>query len=205
MSLREEVELRHASVEDTVPVAATLAAAFQDDPVMRWWIADDAARAAVVPRFFEFALEHQYARHEEIYIAGEDGGAAAWCPPNEWRLPEEEFAALAPGYFEAIGEEYFERGAMIVGLVEERHPEMPHWYLPFIGVRPDRQGRGIGSALLASMTTRLDRDGLPAYLEASSERNRALYLRHGFEVTGDLTLPDGPTMWLMWRDPRDPS
>ena len=29
------------------------------------------------------------------------------------------------------------------------------------------------------------------------------YLRFGFDVTGEITLPDGgPTMWQMWRAPR---
>ena len=52
------------------------------------------------------------------------------------------------------------------------------------------------------MTKRLDRDRVPAYLEASCERNRELYLRHGFELRAELTLPEGPTLWLMWRDPK---
>jgi hypothetical protein len=47
-----------------------------------------------------------------------------------------------------------------------------------------------------------DHDRVPAYLEATSERNKALYLRHGFEVMSELKLPDGPPMWPMWRAPR---
>jgi hypothetical protein len=47
-----------------------------------------------------------------------------------------------------------------------------------------------------------DRDAMPAYLEATSEGNKRLYLRHGFEVTGEIKLPDGPSMWPMWRTPR---
>ena len=43
---------------------------------------------------------------------------------------------------------------------------------------------------------------MPAYLEATSERNKQLYLRHGFEVTGEIKLPDGPRMWPMWRTPK---
>src|SRR5207253_2474548 len=38
-------------------------------------------------------------------------------------------------------------------------------------------------------------------LAASSEGNRRLYRRHGFEVTAEIKLPDGPTMWPMWREP----
>lgn len=39
----------------------------------------------------------------------------------------------------------------------------------------------------------------PVYLEAGSERNKRLYLRHGFEVTGEIHLRDSPPMWCMWR------
>ncbi len=70
-------------------------------------------------------------------------------------------------------------------------------------MQPDDQGRGIGSALLRPVLTRCDREGVPAYLEASSERNRALYARHGFEVVERIELPGGgPPMWRMWREPQ---
>jgi hypothetical protein len=52
------------------------------------------------------------------------------------------------------------------------------------------------------MLTRCDDEGMPAYLEATTERNRALYERHGFVALGPLELPGGPTMQAMWREPR---
>lgn len=58
--------------------------------------------------------------------------------------------------------------------MEERHPpEPPHWYLFILGTEPAAQGRGLASALLAHMLARADADGMPAYLESSSERNLA--------------------------------
>lgn len=42
---------------------------------------------------------------------------------------------------------------------------------------------------------------MTAYLEATSPLNRRLYERHGFEVTGEIQLPNGPAMWPMWREP----
>ena len=52
------------------------------------------------------------------------------------------------------------------------------------------------------MLERADREGMPAYHEATTPRNRALYERHGYVNHGEFTLPDdGPTLWRMWRDP----
>jgi GNAT superfamily N-acetyltransferase len=79
------------------------------------------------------------------------------------------------------------------------HPEEPHWYLPWIGVRPEAQGRGLGAALLRRGLARADRDGLPAYLEATNRRNAALYARHGFEALGTVNAPGYPEIIPMWR------
>ena len=54
----------------------------------------------------------------------------------------------------------------------EFHLTEPHWYLPLIGVDVTKQGRGYGSALLRHALERCDRDGLPAYLEATSPLNK---------------------------------
>ena len=56
------------------------------------------------------------------------------------------------------------------------------------------------------MSSRLDRcdaEYAPAYLESSNPDNVPYYERFGFEVTGELRLPDGgPSLIPMWRKPR---
>jgi GNAT superfamily N-acetyltransferase len=74
--------------------------------------------------------------------------------------------------------------------------------LAAIGVRPEQQGKGLGTALLEPGLDHTDRLGLPAYLESSNIRNVPLYERHGFEVTEEVELPSGPPIWLMWRPAR---
>lgn len=72
-----------------------------------------------------------------------------------------------------------------------------------IGVSPKHQGEGIGEALIRGVLERCDREGTPAYLEASSVRGRGLYERLGFSFTGrTVDLPYGPPMWPMWREPQ---
>ncbi|MYR62460.1 GNAT family N-acetyltransferase [Streptomyces sp. SID625] len=91
----------------------------------------------------------------------------------------------------------------IVRLLDARHPAgRAHEYLWMIAVAPDRQGAGLGGALVRHVLDRCDREGLPAYLEASSPRSTRLYERLGFAYTGTtVDLPDGPRMWPMWREP----
>ena len=66
-------------------------------------------------------------------------------------------------------------------------------------MRPEHQGKGLGTALLRPGLEHADALRLPAYLESSNERNVPLYERHGFAVIAEHVLPDGPTLWLMWR------
>ena len=74
------------------------------------------------------------------------------------------------------------------------HPHEPHWYLASLGTAVDRQGKGVGRALMRPVLGALRRRGLPCYLESSKERNVPFYRRHGFEVVEEVPLPaTGPS------------
>ena len=133
------------------------------------------------------------------------GGAAAavWLPPpGNWQLSRSQRVRLLPPLIRFLG---LRTASVLAGLdrMEERHPRDPsHWYLFILGTEPAAQGQGLGSALLAQVLARVDAEGMPVYLESSSERNLALYGRHGFEVTSEVAIPGGPRIWPMWREPR---
>jgi hypothetical protein len=56
---------------------------------------------------------------------------------------------------------------------------------------------------MRSRLDRVDAEHAPAYLESSKHANIAYYQRFGFDVTGEIVVPDGgPTLWPMWRPPR---
>ena len=80
-----------------------------------------------------------------------------------------------------------------------------HHHLAILAVRPDLQGHGIGTALLDAHHAILDEGGIVAYLEASDEGTRGIYLRHGYADYGSpIELADGPFMYPMVRHPRAP-
>jgi GNAT superfamily N-acetyltransferase len=71
-----------------------------------------------------------------------------------------------------------------------------------MAVAPERQGAGIGGALLTAVLDICDERQTLAYLDATRSENRRLYERYGFEATGEIRLPEGPTKWPMLRPPQ---
>jgi ribosomal protein S18 acetylase RimI-like enzyme len=187
--------VRLATPADVPQLAATLARAFDDDPVARYALPSARRRPGQQRRFFAGRLRTLLS-DELVFCDEERRGAALWAPPDRWRTPLSELVrtrivttrlplVLAGGV-----------------RLEHRHPRDPHLYLAVLGVDPSGQGRGLGSRLLAPGLERCDAEGVPAYLESSKERNVAFYGRHGFEVTGEVRMPLGPPLWLMTRAPR---
>ena len=86
-------------------------------------------------------------------------------------------------------------------LIDDHHPPGSYWYLLFMGVVPARQGQGLGSALMAPVLERCDHENVRAYLDATSERGKRLYERHGFEAEEAFRPLGGPPVWPMWRQP----
>jgi ribosomal protein S18 acetylase RimI-like enzyme len=191
----DAVRPRLATPADIPALSRTLAAAFFDDPVFSYCYPDAAARRAILPRWFEIVTEATLS-HGELYTTDDVVAGAVWAPPG---AEDDEQMGVALGEISGTNAQtlfgIFER-------MEERHPHEPHHYLFLLGTRPEWQCRGIGSALMRPVLERCDRDDMPAYLEATSEGNKGLYLRHGFEVTGEIKLPGGPSMWPMWRTPK---
>jgi ribosomal protein S18 acetylase RimI-like enzyme len=187
-------------LHDVARLAATLSAAFHDDPVMRWLIPDADERRAIGPAFFTL-FAGAFQRHGHAYRTTDGSGAALWTAPGVASVAEAETPEFNSAIAETCGPATG-RGAIVEPLMSEQHPTDPHWYLGFLGVEPVGQGRGTASAMLEHVLTDVDRDRAPAYLEASTSRNRALYERHGFETVGEIELPDGPSLWPMWREPR---
>ena len=175
---------------------ATLTMAFSADPILRWVFPDSREFLEGYPQLVRaFGANALQSGTVERTPAFE--GVALWLAPASG--PDE---ALLGALIESFPDERKEELLGFLGKMEQFHIQEPHWYLPFIGVDPARQGSGHGSALLAHATARCDRDGLPAYLEASSPRNKPLYERHGFVEAGVIQYGSSPAMWSMVRKPR---
>ncbi|HUE28484.1 MAG TPA: GNAT family N-acetyltransferase [Solirubrobacteraceae bacterium] len=191
------------TVSDVAPVAVALAQAFYDDPHFSWIVRNDDIRMQRLERGFATFVGRVWLPVGGSYTHERQVGAALWMPPGTWHLGLLDQLRVLPATIRAL------RGdttRMLRGLtfIEKKHPHEPeHWYLATLGVATAWQGRGYGAALMRPVLERCDREQVPAYLEASTLRNRALYERHGFEVVEECTYAgDAPPLWRMWREPQ---
>ncbi|NIH97131.1 GNAT family N-acetyltransferase [Mycolicibacterium fluoranthenivorans] len=198
------VDVRPAVRADIAALSQVLGRAFYDDPVMAWMLPDPVARRRKLHRVFAALTRHHHLSRGGVEVAAAGsvlGAAALWDPPGQWRHTVGEQVRAAPGLLLAFGAA-LRRGQQAEELMQRHHPEEPHWYLAVIGSDPSVRGSGQGQALMRSRLDRCDAEHAPAYLESSNPANIGYYQRFGFEVTGEIVLPDGPSLWPMWRQPR---
>jgi GNAT superfamily N-acetyltransferase len=195
--------VRRATFDDRRVATAALASAFAEDPILSWLIGERDDVEARLHHIFGHFLGTELAKElHAVDIVDGGGGVAIWHEVDDWKTPNRQLPRMLPSAIRTFGRR-IPRALRTLAMVEKAHPSAPHVYLAFLGVSRDRQGRGLGGAMLASMTERCDTEGLAAYLENSNPRNEALYARHGFVARGPVTLPSGaPPLTAMWREPR---
>jgi len=197
------VKIEKATAADAPQLAQVLANAFYDDPTVTWMAPDDERRRRIGPLGFGTWLERIYLPKDAVYTDAGRRAAALWSPPGKWRLSPGLQLRLGPRFVRLFG---LKRTPLVLrglALLDRKHPDdRPHWYLGILGTDPGHQGKGLGSAVMRPVLDRCDAEGLGAYLESSKEQNVPFYRRHGFEVTEEVHLPEGPPLWLMWSEPR---
>ncbi len=191
---------RAGAAADVPALSDALADAFVEDPIFGWLIPDEDRRRARLRRFFELELRYVVLPKGRIWTPSKTKGASLELPPGAWRMPFTTQLAHGPGFTRVFGMR-LPQALTLITLMENRHIREPHYYIAYVGVASEAQGEGLGTRLLRPTLDRCDEKGLPTYLEATSERNLALYERLGFQVQGELRLGSSPPLWLMRRPP----
>jgi GNAT superfamily N-acetyltransferase len=199
------IDVRPLQKADVRDASRVLGRAFYEDPIMTWMLPKTAQRAKSLPRMFAAMTRHHFLSGGGAEVAVHDSGigaAALWDAPGRWKHSGREELGMMPTLIWAFRSRV-SAARQVMEIMKREHPEEPHWYLAVIGSDPMVRGGGFGQALMGSRLDRCDAEHAPAYLESSNPDNVPYYMRFGFEVTGEIKLPDGgPSMWPMWRAPR---
>jgi len=198
--------VRRASAADIPVLAAVLARAFARDPYHRFLAGDAPERNQRMRDGWSALLRHSSNRLSDTWTTDSRAGVAVWHPPGYDGPSFLDSLRLLPSVARLAGSWRRLRAiSRAVSALEARrrgHVARPHYYLSVLGVDPDRQGEGIGTALLEPTLAAADHAGVPAYAESAIARSVLLYERLGFEVVEELTLPGTDIHgWLMVRNP----
>lgn len=190
-------DIRLAARDEMPQTVACIVAAFITDPLARFLWPAPHDYLHTMP-----SLAREYAtgsfEHGSAFVCADFGGAAIWLPPGVSPSAE----ALERLFRETVEPERLDDVRAGFEQMEAWRPKEPHWYLPFIGVDPNAQNRGIGRALMSCGVSQCDEGGQVAYLEATNPRNISLYERYGFEVMGEIRVGKAPLITPMLRRPR---
>jgi GNAT superfamily N-acetyltransferase len=187
-------EPRTASLDDLETIARIGAAGFYDDPVMTCF-PDPDARLEQARTLFSGLGADILPDRGTIHVL-EDACMSMWREPGFDDSGDED-----PGPM-PFPDDAVDRIGVLEATMAASHPHESHWYLNFLSTVPERQGQGLGARTMQPVLRICDAESVPAYLEATGLRNLALYERHGFVQTGEIRVPDGPTLYPMWRNPR---
>ncbi|KAA6220900.1 GNAT family N-acetyltransferase [Streptomyces albofaciens JCM 4342] len=191
--------VRPATRDDLPRALRTLQRAFADYAFTRHTIAAD-DHLGRLHRFNELFVTRIGLEHGRVWVADDGDAVAVWTTP-ETADAGAVFAELGPLFAELAGDRA-EVSAQAEATMGPHRPTGPVWFLGSVGVDPDRQGRGLGGAVIRPGLEAADAAGVPAFLETSDERNVRFYERLGFAVTADYVLPGGgPRTWAMTRKP----
>ena len=183
-----------------------LARAFADDPGTSYLLPDPERRARLLGTLFSSVLLVS-ATYCRIYItSGPLSGVAIWAPP-EHPIPPVSIRnrMRVVGLMTRLGWSGFRRVWRQNSYTNRLHMQAvqgPHWHLMLLGVEPDCQGCGLGSALLEQGLAEAESGGFACYLETATMANVQFYQRHGFKLLTAGAVPGGgPPCWTMLRAP----
>ncbi len=197
------VRIDKAQIRDA---SLVLSKAFQDDPVFKYFVADPEVRRAKSHHIFNMLVQYSV-KYGEVYANSATLEAVAvWLPHDKvtmsfWNgvrnggLPN--LFQLGPG---CISRQLNASDTMCA--THSALARYPHQYLYLLGSPPESRGKGYAGAVMRPMLARLDREGMPCYLDNTNAANMSMYQHYGFEVIKEYGVPKtNIRIWAMVRQP----
>jgi GNAT superfamily N-acetyltransferase len=189
--------VRLARPDDAPVLDQVLADSFFDDPISVHLLPDTGRRRERLRLGMGHVMRSTYLANDGAWTTDALDGVALWAKPGDAKHSALQQLRDLPTLARSFGR-HLPRAISAFGSAEKRRPDEDHWFLDIIGVRPDRQGHGVGSALMRAALTQIDEAGLPAFLVTSNPTNVPFYEKLGFAVDEEYDI--GPVhVWPMLR------
>jgi GNAT superfamily N-acetyltransferase len=150
--------------------------------------------------FFQIGLQHMFTGPAFVALVDDKvRGYMHFNPAPSCLPPPEQIPVIAATLLMPLGEavprvmQWFAAWCRL-------DPQEPHVHLGPIGIAPELQGKGIGTALMSRYIEHLQQERVAGYLETDRPENVAFYKKFGFIVQHEQQLIGAQT-WYMWRAP----
>jgi GNAT superfamily N-acetyltransferase len=188
--------------QDYHQAAQLLSRAFVDDPVSVAIYRNFPATKRIHALEVDFSAELRLCLRRGYPIQANENGrmvaVAVIYPPGCYPFPLlDQWMLLVKSI---LGNGWYDVRAWMKWLdeVDRQHPKITHYYLEYIGVTPQDQGKGYGTGILKYLSTQADARRMGCYLENANPRNLPFYQQAGFQVIAERQIIGLPT-WFMWR------
>ncbi|OLL23046.1 putative N-acetyltransferase [Neolecta irregularis DAH-3] len=210
---------------DCSRAAATLAAAFNDDPASRYLFGhphistSEETFRKLHADFMEYTV-YAHLLHGQVWQIDDFAGVSLWMPPGKstdslttlfmsgyWRLYYKLSRKGRIRLFDEFFPLLFATKKLILGDYDQNS-----WYLVYLGTLPSARGKGYARKLIECASRQADAAGVPCYLESSHPQNRNIYERFDFvyrdtiylqgDVEGPKATGSGHPLELMSTNPK---
>jgi ribosomal protein S18 acetylase RimI-like enzyme len=177
--------MRQATTQDKHTIIDILCSSFADNKSVNYVIPNGPFQEKRLRELMEYSFA--YCQLFGQVLISEDGKACALVMfPDRKKTTLRSILLDINLAIRAIGFRRLSRAMKREAAIKRQHPNSKIIYLWFIGVRPEAQNRGIGSALLHSVIEKNEISGRPMYLETSCEQNIPFYKKFGFKIYNEL-------------------
>lgn len=186
--------------------AETLARAFCDYPLLKYYY-PDAAKREKIGYFFVASGVYAGISRGEVYTTSVNmEGIAVWILSDHYSMTLPNMIRSVPfPVILGLLRNGFQRMKDVGDYLDRTHERLApykHMYLQIIGVDPRHQGKDYAGKLIRPMLARLDKEKIPCYLETLDETNVSLYGHFGFKLIEKSAIPGTPlTNRAMLRKP----
>ena len=196
------------SKEHLDEAAEVLAVAFEDYPLVRYFLAGEGpACPDRLRQMFRLTCQYRLSVGWPLLGAMSDGAlAAVACVSGINHRPDPpEIERRERAFMAAIGQQAAERIEAYSQAKALHAPAQPHYYLAAIGVRPETRGHGLAGALIRHVhaISQSDPQSMGVGLDTELASNVAIYEYFGYRRTAETRIGPVP-IWWMYRQTAAP-
>ncbi|TDE08674.1 GNAT family N-acetyltransferase [Dyadobacter psychrotolerans] len=173
--------MKYAQKIDKPKVIRILTSAFINNPSVNYIIKQDRKKRERVEALMDYSFEVCF-NSGKVLLNDNETACALVSFPDKKKSSISSILNDINFVFNAVGLGGVTKAMQREKIIHANYPNSNIYYLWFIGVDQDQQGRGEGSKLLTEILKDAEDYARPVFLETSVSRNIDWYQKFGFEV-----------------------